>query len=147
MLASLFSRSWACCPPGLKCVSLKSSSQARPLKTHPLLNRQTTPADPILAPSSVNSSKSDIEPSYDIEGVLTPQESVEGMLHVIPTKTLEHSGTFWTWEGRVSHEEVSLPLSPISPSFFSLWRIYRFNLCRHPCPPFLSLLTGQPALQ
>lgn len=43
----------------------------------------------------------DISTDWDIEGILTPQESVEAMLRVIPTKTLEHSGTFWTWEGKV----------------------------------------------
>ena len=44
----------------------------------------------------------DISLGWDIEGIITPQESVEAMLRVIPTKTIEHSGTFWTWEGRVS---------------------------------------------
>ena len=38
----------------------------------------------------------------DIEGILTPRESVDAMMRVIPTKTIEHSGTFWTWDGRVS---------------------------------------------
>ena len=43
----------------------------------------------------------DISTGWDIEGILTPQESVEAMLRVISTKTIEHSGTFWTWEGKV----------------------------------------------
>lgn len=42
-----------------------------------------------------------MEVELDIEGILTPQESVEAMLRVIPTKTMEESGTFWTWEGQV----------------------------------------------
>jgi hypothetical protein len=44
----------------------------------------------------------DINLGWDVEGILTPRESVEAMLQVIPTKTIEQSGTFWTWEGRVS---------------------------------------------
>ncbi len=46
----------------------------------------------------------DISTGWDIEGILTPQESVEAMLRVIPTKTFEHSGTFWTWEGKVRYQ-------------------------------------------
>jgi hypothetical protein len=38
---------------------------------------------------------------WEVEGILTPQESVEGMLRVIPMKGLDDSGTFWTWEGNV----------------------------------------------
>jgi hypothetical protein len=44
----------------------------------------------------------DISTEWEIEGIITPQESVEAMLRVIPTKTIEQSGTFWTWEGNVS---------------------------------------------
>ena len=39
---------------------------------------------------------------WDVEGVITPRESVEKMLKVFPAKTIEDSGTFWTWEGYVS---------------------------------------------
>lgn len=40
---------------------------------------------------------------WEVEGILTPEESVSAMLRVIPTKTVEQSGTFWTWEGKVCH--------------------------------------------
>jgi hypothetical protein len=43
-----------------------------------------------------------ISTEWDVEGIITPRESVEGMLRVIPTKSIEQSGTFWTWEGKVS---------------------------------------------
>jgi hypothetical protein len=54
-----------------------------------------------------------ISTEWDVEGIITPQESVEAMLRVIPTKTIEQSGTFWTWEGNVSlaswlNEAISL---------------------------------------
>jgi hypothetical protein len=44
----------------------------------------------------------DIDIAWQVEGILTPQESVEKMLAVIPEKTIEDTGTFWTWEGKVS---------------------------------------------
>lgn len=43
-----------------------------------------------------------IATSWDIEGVITPQQSVSDMLNVIGDRRLEDSGTFWTWEGKVS---------------------------------------------
>jgi hypothetical protein len=43
----------------------------------------------------------DIEVEWEVEGILTPRESVEKMLAVIPGKGIEDTGTFWTWEGKV----------------------------------------------
>jgi hypothetical protein len=51
----------------------------------------------------------DINLGWDVEGILTPKESVEAMLRVIADKTPEQSGTFWTWDGRVSHAPPSFP--------------------------------------
>jgi len=45
---------------------------------------------------------SNIEIPWEIEGVMTPEESVSSMIPVIETRGLQHSGTFWTWEGKVS---------------------------------------------
>lgn len=59
----------------------------------------------------------DIELGWDVEGILTPQESVEAMLRVIPTKTIQHSGTFWTWEGLVSAAAAVLVHSHLPPPF------------------------------
>jgi hypothetical protein len=39
---------------------------------------------------------------WEVEGVIQPRESVEGMLRVIAEKGEEDSGTFWCWDGRVS---------------------------------------------
>lgn len=44
----------------------------------------------------------DIPLGWEVEGVMSPEESVLGMLRVISTKTIHDSGTFWTWEGKVS---------------------------------------------
>ncbi len=39
---------------------------------------------------------------WEVEGIIGVEESVSKMLEVITTKTVEQSGTFWTWEGNVS---------------------------------------------
>jgi hypothetical protein len=49
-----------------------------------------------------------IDADLPIEGLLTPQESVEKMLAVIRGKTINDTGTFWTWEGKVSTEPFHL---------------------------------------
>jgi hypothetical protein len=43
-----------------------------------------------------------IEVEWDVEGIIQADESVRGMLDVISRKTKTDSGTFWTWDGRVS---------------------------------------------
>lgn len=49
-----------------------------------------------------------IEVEWEVEGILTPQESVEKMLTVIPAKTgSEDNGTFWTWEGKVRNIKMN----------------------------------------
>ena len=51
---------------------------------------------------------SNVSLDWEIEGILTPAESVSAMLKVIPTKTLKDTGTFWTWEGKVRHSVVKM---------------------------------------
>jgi hypothetical protein len=44
-----------------------------------------------------------IDITWEIEGgQITAEESVRDMLQVIPAKRVEQSGTFWTWDNRVS---------------------------------------------
>jgi hypothetical protein len=52
-----------------------------------------------------------IDADLPVEGLLTPQESVEKMLAVIPGKTIDDTGTFWTWEGKVSTLNPSTSLA------------------------------------
>lgn len=55
------------------------------------------------------SDMANIEIAWDIDGgQISAEESVRGMLGVIQEKTIEHTGTFWTWENVVSFEEVGL---------------------------------------
>jgi hypothetical protein len=42
-----------------------------------------------------------IDLGWTVEGQMTPEESVSAVLKVIPSKNLEDSGTFWTWENKV----------------------------------------------
>ena len=32
---------------------------------------------------------------------MTPEQSVSSMIPVIESRGIQHSGTFWTWEGKV----------------------------------------------
>ena len=42
-----------------------------------------------------------IEVEWEVEGIISPQESVTKMLQVVATKGKDDSGTFWCWDGRV----------------------------------------------
>lgn len=43
---------------------------------------------------------------WEVEGIISAQESVAGMLRVVEKKTLQDTGTFWTWEGNVSPQQI-----------------------------------------
>lgn len=40
---------------------------------------------------------------WEVQGIITPEESVVKMIDVIKSKGIQHSGTFWTYENKVSH--------------------------------------------
>lgn len=43
-----------------------------------------------------------IEISWELDGgQITAEESVQDMLEVIRSKTIDQTGTFWTWENKV----------------------------------------------
>ena len=42
-----------------------------------------------------------ISVDWEVEGIITPEESVTKMLKVFATKSRDDSGTFWCWDGRV----------------------------------------------
>ena len=43
-----------------------------------------------------------IDLDWEVEGIISPEESVTKMLDVIGKKGKTDSGTFWCWDGRVS---------------------------------------------
>jgi len=59
-----------------------------------------------------------IEVGWDVEGIITPEESVSGMIKVLETKGIQHSGTFWTWENKVNIPSFNLRFltNPVTPS-------------------------------
>ena len=42
-----------------------------------------------------------ISVGWDVEGVMSAQESVQSMLRVISTLSIKDTGKFLTWEGKV----------------------------------------------
>jgi hypothetical protein len=46
------------------------------------------------------SDMANIELPWEVEGLITPEESVSAMFKVIASKGIQHSGTFWTWEDK-----------------------------------------------
>lgn len=47
--------------------------------------------------------------TWVVEGIISPEVSVTNMIKVIQSKGIQHSGTFWTWEDKVSSiRDVSL---------------------------------------
>jgi hypothetical protein len=50
-----------------------------------------------------NRDMSNIEIAWEIDGgQITAEDSVLAMIDVIKSKTIEHTGTFWTWKNEVS---------------------------------------------
>lgn len=50
------------------------------------------------------SDMADISLDWVVEGIISPKESVSGMITVIESKTIRDSGTFWTWDGKVPNQ-------------------------------------------
>ncbi|QKX54517.1 uncharacterized protein TRUGW13939_01604 [Talaromyces rugulosus] len=54
-----------------------------------------------LHPGEVATDMGKIDISWDIDGgQIAAEDSVNGMVQVIQSKTIEHTGTFWTWENK-----------------------------------------------
>lgn len=56
----------------------------------------------MLHPGEVETDMSHIDIDWEVEGVMTPKESVKQCIDTIESKTYDDSGTFWTWDNRVS---------------------------------------------
>jgi NAD(P)-dependent dehydrogenase (short-subunit alcohol dehydrogenase family) len=55
-----------------------------------------------MHPGEVSTDMANYELTWEVHGMITPEESVSKMLKVITTKGIQHSGTFWTFEDKVS---------------------------------------------
>ncbi|KAK8869232.1 short-chain dehydrogenase [Apiospora arundinis] len=55
----------------------------------------------VMHPGEVETDMANVNLSWDVKGSISPQESVSGMLKVIADKSVDDSGTFWCWDGRM----------------------------------------------
>ncbi|KXJ86157.1 hypothetical protein Micbo1qcDRAFT_168753 [Microdochium bolleyi] len=53
-----------------------------------------------LHPGEVRTDMADVQLGWDVQGQISPSESVSGMLRVIASKETADTGTFWCWDGR-----------------------------------------------
>ncbi|KAH0269858.1 NAD(P)-binding protein, partial [Aureobasidium melanogenum] len=53
-----------------------------------------------IHPGEVATDMANIDLGWEVDGIMTPQESVSAMIKVIESKGIQHSGTFWTWENK-----------------------------------------------
>lgn len=53
-----------------------------------------------MHPGEVATDMGNIETPWTVDGIISPEESVRGMLSVIESRDVMDSGTFWTWEGK-----------------------------------------------
>ncbi|KAJ4369170.1 hypothetical protein N0V83_006254 [Neocucurbitaria cava] len=53
-----------------------------------------------MHPGEVATDMANIQLPWDVQGIITPEESVLKMIDVIQSKGIQHSGTFWTYENK-----------------------------------------------
>ncbi|KAF2141208.1 uncharacterized protein K452DRAFT_287918 [Aplosporella prunicola CBS 121167] len=53
-----------------------------------------------MHPGEVQTDMANIDVPWAVQGVISPEVSVAGMIDVIQSKGIQHSGTFWTWENQ-----------------------------------------------
>lgn len=57
-----------------------------------------------LHPGEVKTDMANIDLGWEVTGQMTPTQSVEACIPVIESKSINDSGTFWTWENKVGSE-------------------------------------------
>ena len=55
----------------------------------------------VVHPDTLTRDMANIDVDWEVEGIITPEESVTKMLKVFTEKGKDDSGTFWCWDGRV----------------------------------------------
>lgn len=55
-----------------------------------------------MHPGEVSTDMANVELGWEVEGVITAEESVRDILRVLEGKSSKDSGTFWRWDGKVS---------------------------------------------
>jgi NAD(P)-dependent dehydrogenase (short-subunit alcohol dehydrogenase family) len=59
-----------------------------------------------MHPGEVATDMANVQLPWEVQGIISPEESVTKMIEVIKSKGIQHSGTFWTYENRVSDVET-----------------------------------------
>jgi hypothetical protein len=60
-----------------------------------------------MHPGEVSTDMANVELGWEVEGVITAEESVRDMLRVLDGLKSRDSGTFWRWDGKVSLVDCS----------------------------------------
>lgn len=55
-----------------------------------------------MHPGEVATDMANVQLPWEVHGIISPEESVSKMIDVIKSKGIQHSGTFWTYENKVS---------------------------------------------
>ncbi|KAI9712724.1 MAG: hypothetical protein M1820_001345 [Bogoriella megaspora] len=55
-----------------------------------------------MHPGEVATDMGSIDVAWQVDGIITPEQSVAAMINVIQSKGIQHSGTFWTWEDKLT---------------------------------------------
>ena len=68
-----------------------------------------------MHPGEVATDMANVQLPWEVQGIITPEESVMKMIEVIKSKGIQHSGTFWTYENKVGllsrHQTIGRPLT------------------------------------
>ncbi|GAB7352854.1 hypothetical protein MBLNU459_g3459t3 [Dothideomycetes sp. NU459] len=93
-----------------------------------------------LHPGEVATDMANIDLAWEVEGIITPQQSVTAMIKVIESKGIQHSGTFWTWEnksrGSVDQEPLIMEVPEFIPDRRFVWKPSEpANTAANPTPP------------
>ena len=48
-----------------------------------------------------------VDVGWEVDGIISAEQSVAGMLRVVESKNIQDTGTFWTWEGVVRLSKIS----------------------------------------
>jgi NAD(P)-dependent dehydrogenase (short-subunit alcohol dehydrogenase family) len=68
-----------------------------------------------MHPGEVATDMANVQLPWEVQGIIGVEESVGKMIEVIKSKGIQHSGTFWTYENKVSH--------PLSLGWFVMVRV------------------------
>ena len=77
----------------------KTDWQSRPSRSAGVNPWENEVAVLAMHPGEVSTDMADIELGWEVEGVITAEESVRDMLRVLEGKDAGFSGTFWRWDG------------------------------------------------